>query len=44
MTKELIIHPDAAGIDIGSGVHYVSVPQDRDMQYIKKFGCFTRTC
>lgn len=42
MTKRLLItQPDAAGIDIGSEVHYVCVPQDRDTQYIKKFGCFT---
>lgn len=36
-----VMHPDAAGIDIGSEVHYVCVPQDRDTQRIKKFGCFT---
>lgn len=42
MKKELsIMQPDAAGIDIGSGVHYVCVPQDRSTQYIKKFSCFT---
>lgn len=36
-----IMYPDAAGIDIGSESHYVCVPQDRDDQVIKKFGCFT---
>ena len=36
-----IMHPDAAGIDVGSEVHYVCVPQDRDKQPIKKFSCFT---
>ncbi len=42
MEKELsIMQPDAAGIDIGSEVHYVCVPQDRSAQYIKKFSCFT---
>ncbi len=40
--KELsIMHIDAAGIDIGSEVHYVCVPQDRDTQSVKKFSCFT---
>ena len=42
MTKEIsIMHPDAAGIDIGSETHYVCVPQDRDSQPVRKFGCFT---
>jgi transposase len=36
-----LIHPDAAGIDIGSETHYVCVPHDRDSQPIKKFKCFT---
>ncbi|MBT9141547.1 MAG: hypothetical protein DDT30_02147 [Dehalococcoidia bacterium] len=36
-----IINPNAAGIDIGSGEHYVAVPEDRDDQPIRKFGCFT---
>jgi transposase len=41
--KELsVMYPDAAGIDIGSEVHYVCVPQDRDVQSVKKFGCFTK--
>lgn len=42
MVKELLVtQPDTAGIDVGSEVHYVCVPQDRDEQHIKKFGCFT---
>ena len=36
-----IINPNAAGIDIGSGEHYVAVPEDRDEQPVRKFGCFT---
>ena len=35
------IHPNAAGIDIASEVHYVSVPEDRDDQSVRKFGSFT---
>ncbi len=35
------MHPDAAGIDIGSETHYVSVPPDRDEQPVRTFGCFT---
>ena len=41
-TKGLeMINPDVAGIDIGSKVHYVCVPPDRDTVNIKSFGCFT---
>lgn len=36
-----IININAAGIDIGSGEHYVAVPEDRDEQPVRKFGCFT---
>lgn len=35
------VHPDAAGIDIGSERHYVSVPPDRDPQPVRSFGCCT---
>ena len=42
LPKELpIVHPNAAGIDIGSECHYVSVPQDRDQETVRCFGCFT---
>lgn len=34
-------YPNAAGIDIGSSVHYACVPEGRDEQCVKKFGCFT---
>lgn len=40
-SKLKIINPDASGIDIGSTVHYVCVPEGRDEQRIQKFGCFT---
>jgi transposase len=36
-----VVHPDAAGIDIGSETHYVSVPEDRDAKPVRTFGCFT---
>ncbi|WP_338406905.1 MULTISPECIES: IS110 family RNA-guided transposase [unclassified Wolbachia] len=36
-----MINPDAAGIDIGSEVHYACVPEGRSKQRIQKFGCFT---
>lgn len=35
------INLNAAGIDIGSGEHWVSVPVDRDSQSVRRFGCFT---
>ena len=36
-----MINPHAAGIDIGSKIHYVCVPTGRDNERIKSFGCFT---
>ena len=36
-----MINSDAAGIDIGSKIHYVCVPEGRDNERIKSFGCFT---
>jgi transposase len=36
-----VVHPNAAGIDIGSRSHYVAVPADRDSQPIREFDCFT---
>jgi transposase len=35
------INPDAAGIDIGSTEHYVAVPEDRDPNPVRVFGCLT---
>lgn len=35
------IHPNAAGIDIGSEFHWVSVPEDRASKCVKRFGCYT---
>src|SRR6266403_369087 len=36
-----VIHPDAAGIDIGNESHYVAVPPDPDSQPVQHFGCTT---
>lgn len=36
-----VVHPDAAGIDIGSQEHYVAVGPDRDSEPVRVFGCFT---
>lgn len=36
------VHPDAAGIDVHSEFHFVSVPEDRDSQPVRKFGAFTK--
>ena len=35
------IHKNAAGIDIGSGEHWVCVPPDRAEQNVRRFGCYT---
>src|ERR1700720_315467 len=36
-----VVHPDAAGIDIGNESHYVAVPPTRDSQPVRWFGCTT---
>jgi transposase len=36
-----MVNPNAAGIDIGSEEHWVAVPEDRDDQPVRRFGCFT---
>jgi transposase len=36
-----IIHPHAAGIDVGAEEHWVCVPAGRDAQPIQKFSAFT---
>jgi transposase len=36
-----LIHPHAAGIDVGAEEHWVCVPADRDAQLIQKFSAFT---
>jgi transposase len=36
-----VVHPHAAGIDIGSREHYVAVGPDADAQSVRTFGCAT---
>lgn len=36
-----VVHPHAAGIDVGNGAHYVAVRPDRDMEPVRRFECFT---
>src|SRR5712691_10334889 len=36
-----IIHPHAAGIDVGAEEHWVGVPADRDTQPVQQFSAFT---
>src|SRR6266478_9086689 len=36
-----ITHPNAAGIDVGSASHFVSVPPDRDDEPVWEFRSFT---
>jgi transposase len=36
-----IVHPEAAGIDIGNEAHYVAVPPTRDPPSVRRFGCVT---
>ncbi|MBD2249480.1 IS110 family transposase [Nostoc sp. FACHB-888] len=35
------MNPNAAGIDIGSEFHWVSVPKDRASESVRRFGCYT---
>ena len=36
-----LVHPQAAGIDVGNSMHYVAVRPDRDPQPVRRFECFT---
>jgi transposase len=36
-----VLHPHAAGIDVGNSAHYVAVRPDRDPQPVRRFECFT---
>ncbi|MBZ5725185.1 MAG: IS110 family transposase [Acidobacteriia bacterium] len=36
-----IVHPDAAGIDVGNKSHFVAVPEGRDAQPVQEFGSWT---
>src|ERR1700730_1024198 len=36
-----VVHPDAAGVDIGNESHYAAVPPTRDGEPVRRFGCTT---
>src|SRR5207244_3102468 len=36
-----VMHPHAAGIDVGTSAHYVAVRPDRDPTSVRRFECFT---
>ena len=36
-----VLHPDAAGVDIGATEIYVAVPPDRDPESVRSFQTFT---
>ncbi len=36
-----VVHPCAAGIDVGNSAHYVAVRPDRDPEPVRRFECFT---
>lgn len=36
-----VVHPQAAGIDVGNQEHYVAVPPHLDAEPVRVFGCFT---
>jgi transposase len=42
VVKMPLVHPDAAGIDVGDTIHAVAVPEDRDEERVRSFG--TMTC
>jgi transposase len=36
-----VVHPHAAGVDIGGSEHWVAISPDRDEEPVRSFGCFT---
>jgi len=36
-----VVHPNAAGIDIGNESHFVAIPPDRDANPVREFGSWT---
>ena len=36
-----VVHPKAAGIDVGNEEHYVAIPPHLDAEPVRVFGCFT---
>jgi transposase len=42
-TRDLpVLHPDAAGIDVGASELFVAVPADRDSEPVRSYPTFTR--
>lgn len=37
-----VVHPKAAGIDVGNEEHWVAIPPGLDAEPVRCFGCFTR--
>jgi transposase len=37
-----VVHPDAAGIDIGNSEHHVAIAPGKSEEPVRKFGCFTQ--
>jgi transposase len=37
-----VVHPKAAGIDVGNEEHWVAVPPGLDPKPVRSFGCFTK--
>jgi len=38
-----VVHPNAAGLDIGNTAHYVAVPMERDPEPVRRFECLPKT-
>src|SRR6476661_2820621 len=36
-----VVHPEAAGVDVGGSEHWVAISPDRDPEPVRRFGCFT---
>ena len=36
-----VVHPQAAGIDVGSSEHYVAIAPDNAREPVHRFNCFT---
>jgi transposase len=36
-----VVHPDAAGIDVGNSEHYVAIASEKSTEPVQRFGCFT---
>ena len=36
-----VVHPNAAGIDVGNSEHYVAIAPEKSAEPVRRFGCFT---